>query len=103
MFNMMIFRRDLLDDYCGWLFPILFELKDRIGTEGLSPFEVRYPGRVSEILFNVWLDKKVSDGTLGREEIKELPWRYMERVNMGKKAVAFLKAKFFGMKYEESF
>ena len=30
MFNMFIMKKELLDEYCSWLFPILFELQNRI-------------------------------------------------------------------------
>ena len=103
MFNMMIMRRDLLSDYCTWLFDILFELKNRLGEEGLTPFHSRYYGRISEIIFNVWLDEKIKAGVIKRTEIKELPLIHMEKINWWKKGVAFLQAKFLGKKYRGSF
>ena len=103
MFNMMIMEKDLLDSYCTWLFDILFELRARLGEDGLSAFDRRYYGRISEILFNVWLVEQKAEETLKTEEIKELPVVYMEKVNWGKKGSAFLKAKFSGKKYEGSF
>ena len=103
MFNMMILRRDLLDAYCTWLFDILFTLRERLGEEGLTPFHSRYYGRVSEILLNVWLNRQLEDGTVRKDEIREIPLVYMEKVNWRKKGTAFLKAKFFGKRYEGSF
>ena len=103
MFNMMILERGLLDAYCAWLFDILFELRRRLGEDGLTPFQSRYYGRVSEIIFNVWLERKTEDGTIGKEEIREIPLVFMEKINWWKKGTAFLKAKFFGRKYSGSF
>lgn len=103
MFNMMIMQRELFSEYCTWLFDILFELRDRLGEEGLSPFHSRYYGRVSEIIFNVWLDRQIHTGRIKRSEIKELPLIHMEKINWWKKGTAFLKAKFAGKKYEGSF
>ncbi len=103
MFNMMIMENTLLDQYCTWLFSILFELRRRLGEEGLSPFHSRYYGRISEIIFNAWLDHKLRDGTLKKEEIKEVPLVHMEKINWWKKGTAFLKAKFMGRKYSGSF
>lgn len=103
MFNMMIMQKELVDEYCSWLFDILFELRRRIDTADLSAFQSRFYGRISEIIFNVWLDKKVSSGQIKPEEIKELPLIYMEKVNWINKGSAFLKAKFFNKKYENSF
>ena len=39
-------RRDLLADYCAWLFPILFELEQRTDDSAYDAFNLRYPGRV---------------------------------------------------------
>ena len=74
-------------------------MEKRIPTQGYTPFQKRYIGRVSEILFNVWIEKQLVDGM----KICEVPYLPMEDEHMAKKAVAFLKAKFFGKKYKESF
>ena len=104
MFNMMILRRDLMDDYCSWLFDILFELSERLGsTPDKSSFEERFAGRVSERLFNVWLEQKIREGTVKPEEIKEIPFMYMEKINILNKGFTFLRAKFFGKKPKKSF
>ncbi|MCQ2512968.1 MAG: DUF4422 domain-containing protein [Lachnospiraceae bacterium] len=103
MFNMAIMNKELLDDYCSWLFTILFELKNRVKAEDLSVFQGRFYGRVSEIIFNVWLDYKLKVGQIQASEIKEIPYIHMEKTNWFKKGTAFLKAKFFSKKYEGSF
>ena len=98
MFNMFIASKELSDAYCAWLFDILFELENRIGYEGMSDFEERYPGRIAERLLNVWVNQNIDD-----KDILELPYIYLGEVNWGKKATSFLKAKFFHKKYDESF
>jgi len=103
MFNMMIMERGLFNDYCSWLFDILFELKRRLGEEGLTPFHSRYYGRISEIIFNVWLLEQQKVGKIKSSEIKEVPFIHMEKINWWKKGGAFLKAKFMGKKYSGSF
>ena len=103
MFNMMIMDKSLLSSYCDWLFDILFELKSRLGEEGLTPFHSRYYGRVSEIIFNVWLEKQIKANTIRRSEIKEIPYIHMEKIDWWKKGKAFIKAKFTGEKYSGSF
>ena len=104
MFNMMIMEKELFDEYCTWLFDILFELKRRIGDDQeLSVFQGRFYGRVSEIIFNVWICEQLRCGRFRKEEMMELPLIHMEKVNWWKKGSAFLKAKFIGRKYEGSF
>ena len=103
MFNMMIMERGLFNDYCSWLFDILFELKKRLGEDGLTPFHSRYYGRISEIIFNVWLLEQQKTGKIKSSEIKEIPLIHMEKINWWKKGGAFLKAKYMGKKYSESF
>ena len=103
MFNMVIMRKDLLDDYCTWLFDILFELEKRLGTQNLTHFQQRFYGRVSEIIFNAWLEKQFEDGVIDKKRVSELPVVYLEKMNFSKKLVAFLMAKFLGRKYQHSF
>ncbi len=106
MFNMMIMEQQLFDDYCLWLFDILFELRDTIGKndeKNLDTFQGRFYGRVSEIIFNVWLLEQLNNGKISRDEIKEIPVIHMDGVDWRKKGKAFLKAKFKGEKYSGSF
>lgn len=103
MFNMMIMEKQLLSEYCEWLFSILDELVEKTDSESMTDFEKRYPGRVSEIIFNVWLDHKIAEGDIQEDEIAELPFIYMEKVNKIKKGTAFLKAKFLHKGYDSSF
>ena len=103
MFNMMIMRNELLNEYCTWLFDILFELQNRLDMPELSAFQGRFYGRVSEIIFNVWLDYQLQVGNLKKDEVMELNCIHMEKINWWKKGTAFLKAKFFGKRYEGSF
>lgn len=109
MFNMMILRRDLMNEYCEWLFDILFELTKRLdensdGTEReLTSFENRFPGRVSERIFNVWLERQLETGRIKKEEIYEIPFMYMEKINILNKGYTFLRAKFTGKKPQKSF
>lgn len=101
MFNMMIMRKDLLNDYCTWLFPILFGIKDNVDMTNMTDFEKRFCGRISEIMLNVWLEYVVQSGIISKSDIKEL--RYTEKVNWSQKIVSFLEAKLFHKKYTESF
>ena len=88
MFNMFIMKKELADDYFTWLFPILDSMYECMDLSDLTPFEARLFGRVSELLFNVWLDKNDL-------KIKEVPFMYMEKVDLFKKVMSFLMEKFF--------
>ncbi len=105
MFNMCIMKKEYLDAYCEWLFTILDELEKELKAIGelekLSAFEARLYGRVSEILFNVWIRYMLEQNDAPR--IKEVPTMHMESINWWKKGTAFLQAKFFGKKYDKSF
>lgn len=103
MFNMFIMTKELTDSYCSWLFDILFELENRIGDMKMSAFQGRFYGRVSEILFNVWLSYQLKNGIISKKDVKAIPCIYMEKINWGRKIKSFLKAKFFHKKYESSF
>ena len=95
MFNMLIMKKEYLDQYCAWLFDILFELEKRIPTEHMSDFDARLFGRVSEVLLDVWL-------LHNQTPYREIGYVYMERIQWRKKIIGFLKAKFFHVKYQKS-
>ena len=96
MFNMFIMKKDKLNEYCEWLFDILFELEKRVDNSKYDSFHARFYGRVSELLFDVWLNTK-------GYPYKEVKVISMEKVNWWKKGTSFLKAKLFGKKYGKSF
>ncbi len=100
MFNMMIMERHLLDEYCSWLFDILFALEGQVDISNYSYFQGRYCGRVGELILNVWLRYQQESGHISGDDIKVLPYLYIERINWGKKLNQFLRAKFLHEKYE---
>ena len=99
MFNMLIADKKLWDEYCEWLFDILRIMEHNIDVSKYDSFDKRLFGRVSEILFNVWLDYHMKQGL----RVKEVRCIHMEPVNWFKKGTAFLNAKFLGRKYNKSF
>ena len=96
MFNMMIMKKEILNDYCEWLFDILFELEKRIDISNYDTFHSRFFGRVSELLLDVW----INTNGLKYEEVKVID---IEKVNWIKKGFSFLFAKFTRKKYGKSF
>lgn len=103
MFNMMILPNNFMNEYCSWLFDILFELEKEINQPDLSAFQGRFYGRVSEIMLNVWLTNKIDAGEINSKSIFEMNYIYMEKINWHRKITSFLKAKLFHKKYEGSF
>ena len=96
MFNMFIMKKEILNEYCTWLFDILFELEKRTDASKYESFHARFYGRVSELLLDVWINKN----GIKYEEVKVMD---MQKVNWWKKGISFLRAKFTGKKYEKSF
>lgn len=96
MFNMFIMKKEILMEYCTWLFDILFELEKRMDGTEYDPFHARFFGRVSELLLDVW----INTNHIKYKEVKVID---IENVNWLKKGKAFLMAKFTGKKYRDSF
>lgn len=48
-YNMILAKREVLDEYCKWLFPILFRIEEIIDAEGTRTPN-RYMGYISETL-----------------------------------------------------
>jgi len=55
--NMFVCRWELFDDYCKWLFQILFALEERIDTSSYANDQKRVCGFLAERLFNVYIEK----------------------------------------------
>lgn len=54
-YNMFIARREILNRYCEWLFPILFRCEDEIG-EKQDIYQGRYIGFLAERLITVFFE-----------------------------------------------
>lgn len=85
--NMFVMKKQQFDEYCSWLFSILFELEKRIDISSYNMYEARVFGFISERLFNVWLEKQ-------QLKVKEVPVINLEKVNWVRKIYKFLKRKF---------
>ena len=85
-FNMFIMRKPFLDEYCSWLFGILFALEKRLDISAYSDYDKRVFGFVAERLLDVWVEKNAV-------VYRELPVRNMECQHWGKKIVSFLRRK----------
>jgi len=85
-FNMLLMRRDLLDQYCTWLFTILFELEKRLDFSSYDDYNQRIFGFISERLLDVYL-------VTNQISYKELDVMFMEKEHWIKKGTAFLKRK----------
>ncbi len=96
MFNMMIMKKELLKEYCDWLFDILFELEKRTDASQYDAFHARFYGRVSERLLDIWLNTK-------GYSYREVSLIDMGEINWPKKISSFLISKITGKKYRKSF
>ena len=104
MFNIFILRKDLFNQYCTFLFDILFTLEKSLSQSQLTQydeFHARFFGRISELLLDVFLYTKYPDLDQ-RANVLELKVLELEPVNWHHKITNFLLAKFFGKKYHKS-
>ncbi|WP_307193846.1 DUF4422 domain-containing protein [Neobacillus niacini] len=56
-YNMFITDKKSFNDYCEWMFNILFELEANTDITSYDSYQKRIYGFISERLFNVWLLK----------------------------------------------
>lgn len=52
--NMLIAKKEIFDEYCAWLFPILFEAEKKIDISSYDSFQGRLFGYLSERLIRVF-------------------------------------------------
>ena len=57
LYNMFVAHKNLIDRYCDWLFPILFEAENIIDKQTYvnDSYRTRLFGFISERLLNVWI------------------------------------------------
>lgn len=89
MFNMFVMRRDRYNQYCEWLFTILFEVEKRLDISTYDAYNSRVFGFIGERLLDVWLEKQGIP-------YKEQNVSFLEKQDWIKKGGAFLKRKFLG-------
>ena len=102
MFNLFIMKKKYINQYAEWLFKILFKIEDQIDFTQMDAFNQRLLGRVSELLFNVWLHHELRLGNIKPSQIKTLKVYYVGGEPVIKKGIMFLKAKFCHQKYTHS-
>lgn len=90
-FNMFVMRQDLFQNYCHWLFDILFKLEARLDISEYSSYDARVFGFVAERLLDVWLETN-------QIAYAEAPVCNMENQHWGKKIIGFLKRKYLKKK-----
>lgn len=87
LYNMFIMKKSDFNEYCSWLFDILFELEEKIDLSNYDSYQRRIYGFLSERLFNVWILNK-------RLKVKELDVINIEKVEWRKKITNFFKRKY---------
>lgn len=65
--NMFVTRREILNQYCQWLFSFLIEAAEELDVEGYDSYSQRVIGFFAERMWTVWLRKN-------KLRIKELPY-----------------------------
>lgn len=88
---MFIMKSNIFDEYCSWLFDVLFELEKRLDISSYNKNDSRVFGFVSERLLDIWIE------TNGHK-YKELPYVFMESQNWLVKGGNFVKRKIKGEK-----
>ncbi len=87
LWNMFVMKKSLADEYCRWLFDILFEYETWMDQRGLIDEKFRLYGYISERLLDVFL--------YSRElKITESDIVMLERVNWTRKIFSFIGRKF---------
>ena len=93
-FNMMVMKKELLDQYCAWLFDVLQELENALDISGYNKNDQRVFGFVGERLLDVWLETN-------RLTYKNIPYVFMEKQGWIGKVLRFIGRKIQAEKTEK--
>lgn len=85
-FNMFVMKKELFDQYCEWLFDVLFELENRLDISTYNKNDSRVFGFVSERLLDVWIETN-------HYSYKDTGYVFMENQNWLVKGCNFIKRK----------
>lgn len=64
LYNMMIMKREFLDNYCKWLFDILHEIEVNHDMTNESAYRQRLYGFLSERLLTVWIMHNIPENKI---------------------------------------
>lgn len=81
LLNMFCCKKEVIDEYCEWLFEILFYLKDKININEYDNYNKRIFGFISERLFNIWIlknDFKIKEKLVLNVEEKNIFCKYIK-------------------------
>lgn len=96
LFNVFIMRKDYVNSFCEFMFPVLFEVERQIDFTKRTEFESRSCGYLAEFLLDTWIIKN-------NIPYQEVQLKVLDGEKKIKKAVAMICSKIFGVKYGKSF
>lgn len=70
--NMVIMKKELLDEYCEWLFPLLREIESKISYEKRTLEQRRAIAFLAERMLSIWIDVNKKRFKIGRIKIAQI-------------------------------
>ncbi|WP_319578632.1 DUF4422 domain-containing protein [uncultured Methanospirillum sp.] len=90
--HMFVMRREILDAYCNWLFPLLEKIYPNTDFSNNNVYNIREPAFAAERLFHIYIEKlKKNKPEL---VIKEVPWIMIEDTSPNISSLPALDNKF---------
>lgn len=93
LYNMFVMRSEHFQNYCEWLFDILFQSQALIPYQTYGEYQQRVFGFLGERLLNVWVKKNIPI-----DKVCYLPVVHIEGEKFLQKLNGFLSRKLFGSK-----
>lgn len=99
-YNMMIAKREIYNEYCEWLFTILFECKDICDYSRYDPYQRRVFGFLSERLFTVWVFHNIGKykfkeyDVVATENIPRMKVKIKDKIKLQFNNILFLAQEF---------